>query len=61
MEVDETGTEAAATTAVVMRNAALVGQRPLQLIFDRPFLLLVVHDDSQLPIFLGKVKDPSAA
>eukprot|EP00877_Chromochloris_zofingiensis_P007336 jgi/Chrzof1/2856/Cz12g01120.t1 len=61
VEVDETGTEAAATTAVVMRNAALVGQRPLQLIFDRPFLLLVVHDDSQLPIFLGKVKDPSAA
>ena len=56
--VDEDGTEAAAATAVVMQDSAvLVSDR---LVVDRPFLF-VVHDTAHgTPYFLGRVLDPSA-
>jgi serpin B len=57
--VDEDGTEAAAATAVVMRDtsAMLPGG---SLVLDRPFLF-VIHDVETLtPLFMGRVSDPSA-
>jgi len=57
--VDEEGTEAAAATAVVMRetSARLVDS----FIVDRPFVY-VVHDTAHgTPLFLGRVVDPTAS
>jgi len=55
--VDEAGTEAAAATAVVMDESAVVTKR--QLLLDRSFLY-VVHDTAHgTPLFVGRVADPS--
>jgi serpin B len=56
--VDESGTEAAAATAVVMgETAARLPQQ--ELVLDRPFLF-VVHDTARgTPLFAGRVADPS--
>ena len=58
VSVDEHGTEAAAATAVVMREVAAPAE-PLTVVLDRPFLF-VVHDlQTRAPLFLGRVADPS--
>jgi serpin B len=57
--VDESGTEAAAATAVVMA-AASAKQAPVTMVVDRPFLF-VIHDlATATPLFLGRVMDPTA-
>jgi serpin B len=57
--VDESGTEAAAATAVVMRDLS-AAYAPHALICDRPFLF-VVHDTAHgAPLFVGRVADPTA-
>ncbi len=57
--VDEKGTEAAAATAVAM--AAMGAPAPIrQFIADRPFLF-VIHDvPTGIPLFIGRVGDPTA-
>jgi serpin B len=57
--VDESGTEAPAATAVVMR--AVSGTfSPHALVCDRPFLF-VLHDTAHgTPLFVGRVADPTA-
>jgi len=58
--VSEEGTVAAAATAVVMksRSARPVEPEPLRLTFDRPFLMLVVHTPTGLPLFVGRFNRP---
>jgi serpin B len=57
--VDEWGTEAAAVTAMVM---ALSGPPPAtaRFIADRPFAFAIVGGDDQIPLFIGRVSDPTA-
>jgi serpin B len=56
--VDEEGTEAAAATAVVMAETAAPVAVPF--VVDRPFLF-VVHDvEHGMPLFVGRVTDPTA-
>jgi len=56
--VDEAGTEAAAATAVVMRELSLPVSR-YELVLDRPFLF-VLHDTAHgTPLFVGRVADPT--
>jgi serpin B len=58
--VDEAGTEAAAATAIVMRDAAVMPASPhLDVQADRPFVI-VVREGSQV-LFLGHVTNPKAA
>lgn len=62
IEVDETGTEAAAATAVVMaRMSAAVepDDEPVLFTVDRPFLFVITHTESNEVVFMGKVTDPS--
>ncbi len=57
--VDEEGTEATAATAIIagITSAPIAS---LTLVLDRPFFL-VIHDvESRIPIFVGRVADPSA-
>ena len=57
--VDEQGTEAAAATAVVMRETS-ARITEVELTVDRPFLF-VLHDRATgTPLFIGLVRDPSA-
>jgi serpin B len=57
--VDESGTEAAAATAVVMRETSGM-LNTHDVVCDRPFLF-VIHDTAQgTPLFVGKVADPTA-
>jgi serpin B len=60
IQVDELGTEAAAVTALIMRVTSMPAPSP-EVMFDRPFLFLVVDDASGNVLFLGAVKDPSKA
>ncbi len=58
--VDEAGTEAAAATAVMMRTESM----PVidaEMVVDRPFLF-VIHDvATAVPLFIGRVTDPTAS
>ena len=57
IEVDRTGTKAAAVTAVVMTNESCVMEEetPPQVILDRPFVYAIIDTNTGLPIFLGTV------
>ncbi|SER63858.1 serpin family protein [Actinokineospora terrae] len=58
LRVDEQGLEGAAATAVAMALAALPTER-VDITVDRPFLLLVRHQDSGVVYFVARVTDPS--
>jgi serpin B len=56
--VDEEGTEATAATAIIAGTTS-APMPSLTLVLDRPFFL-VIHDvESRIPIFLGRVADPT--
>ena len=56
--VDETGTEAAAATAVVMTADSAQADPPQPLVVDRPFVFVIHDTEHGTPLFLGKVVDP---
>ncbi len=59
VEVDETGTEAAAATAIVMMpTAAMPSKPPVPFKVDRPFLFYLVDDATGAILFQGRVNDP---
>lgn len=59
VEFDEEGVKAAAATAVVMTRSA-PAREGVAFIADRPFAY-VIHDSTGMPLFVGVVRDPSAA
>lgn len=59
ISVDETGTEAAAATAVVVGLTSAIGQEPVAMTLDRPFLFIIEHGSTGEILFLGQVTDPS--
>lgn len=56
--VDEEGTEAAAATAVVMRETSAPIAEPFAV--DRPFLFAIHDVEHRAPLFVGRVVDPTA-
>jgi serpin B len=56
--VDESGTEAAAATAVIIADTSLP-PTPVPFTVDRPFLFFI-RDSSGLLLFVGQVTDPTA-
>ena len=62
IDVNEEGTEAAAATAVIMKASArfMNPEPPVEVIVDRPFLFAITDMASGLPLFLGRVTDPTA-
>jgi len=58
IEVDEEGTEAAAATAMVMKEK---GAKPKSNVFrvDHPFLYAIVEHETKAILFLGRCVDPS--
>ena len=58
--VDEKGTKAAAATVVEMeKQAAVIDAHSV--ILDRPFIFMILDNNTQLPIFIGCVKSPNEA
>jgi serpin B len=61
VKVDETGTEAAAATAVIMAGAAMVGNPPVEFRADHPFIYAIYDQETGTILFLGRVMNPQAA
>lgn len=60
LRVDEKGTEAAAVTMVAARDCAfLMEPEPRELYFDRPFVYMILDMETQVPLFVGIMDDPS--
>lgn len=61
--MDEEGTEAAAVTEVGMARVTSVMQErtPLQVHFDKPFLYMILDPETDVPLFMGIMDDPSQA
>jgi serpin B len=58
IKVDEGGTEAAAATAVVVRDSAVVAGPSHSFAVDRSFLFFI-HDDQGNVLFAGRIVDPT--
>jgi serpin B len=58
VEVDESGTEAAAATAVIIKATGLP-PTPIPLAIDRPFIYFIRDIATHTMIFAGRVVDPS--
>ena len=56
--VDESGTEAAAATAVIMGIKSAMPEDPVSLVIDRPFLFLIRHEPTGTILFMGRVVEP---
>ena len=61
VKVDEKGTEAAASTAVVTRfMSAIVGSgKPFRMIIDHPFAFAIAERGTGAILFVGTVFDPN--
>ncbi len=60
IDVNEAGTEAAASTAVVViRKSAAVGDQPTVFRANRPFLYFIKENKNNSILFMGKTGDPS--
>jgi serpin B len=59
IDVNEEGTEAAGSTAVVMSFGGVPPPNPVRFNADHPFLFLVRHNPSGSILFVGRVADPT--
>lgn len=55
--VNETGTEAAAATAVEMMTKSARPMRDRSIVLDRPFVYMIVDLETNIPVFIGTVTD----
>lgn len=59
LKLDEQGLEGAAATALMMRLTSMPTGRPVEMRVDRPFLLVVRHQETGVVYFLARVVDPA--
>ena len=60
IEVDNAGTKAAAVTVIEMVKATSIGPEETKYYYvtlDRPFVYMIIDTQTNLPIFIGQVKD----
>lgn len=60
VKVDESGTEAAAATAVIANTGAAAPVNPKSVNVDRPFLFMIRDVPTNSVLFAGRVLDPTA-
>ncbi len=56
IEVNSEGTKAGSSSAVVMEDSMPVSPDVEELKFERPFVFMIVENESSLPLFIGTVK-----
>ena len=60
IEVDEYGTKAAAVTSIsVVEITSLMPNDKVEMVLDRPFAFCIYDRVAKLPIFVGKLSDPT--
>jgi len=59
ISVDEKGTEAAAATGVAVGVTSIIGDAPIKVTLDRPFLFMIRDRQTGLIIFIGKLMNPA--
>jgi serpin B len=57
--VDEVGTEAAAVTSIMVGATAFIQETTPPIVFDRPFIFMLLDDSTSNVLFMGIVKDPT--
>ena len=60
IQVDDRGTKAAAVTAIFESGIAMEQEPPKEVYLDRPFIYMIVDNNTNLPIFIGYVLHPTA-
>ncbi|XP_049626701.1 serpin A3-8-like [Suncus etruscus] len=60
LDVAEEGTEAAAATGINMMNKSLI-RNSIVVDFNKPFLIIIISEDTQDILFLGKLANPITA
>ena len=58
LRLDEQGLEGAAATAVTFRTLSMITAPPVEVVVDRPFLLLVRHAETGVVYFFARVVEP---
>jgi serpin B len=62
VDVNEEGTEAAAATAVIMKQGSASPENPIpEFRADHPFLFLIQDNETGTILFIGRVVNPAAA
>lgn len=59
ISVDEKGTEAAAATGVAVGVTSIIGDTPIKVTLDHPFLFMIRDRQTGLIIFIGKLMNPA--
>jgi serpin B len=59
ISVDEEGTEAAAATAIII-GATSLGEEPIEVRFDHPFIFLIRDQDTGSILFIGRLIQPQS-
>lgn len=60
VKLDEEGTQAAAATeAAMMESCALEVEEPIEVSFDKPFLYFIMDMETELPLFVGIMDNPT--
>lgn len=57
--VDEEGTEASAVTEVVLRCGMSMEDQIIDVFFDEPFLYMIMEPDTDVPLFMGIMDNPT--
>ena len=61
IDVNESGTEAAAVTAVICELGASPNSfkvKEISMVVDRPFFFVLSDDESNIPVFMGVITEP---
>lgn len=58
IKVDEKGTEAAAVTSVAPETTSMPVELP-RVVFDRPFVYVIVDVTTGIPLFIGIMENPT--
>ena len=58
IKVDELGTEAAAASGIVLIKESFI-EPSAEFIVDRPFLFFIIDESNKLPLFAGRIVDPT--
>lgn len=59
IEVNEKGTKAGAVTVIeIQEKSAPMGDEVKTIVLDKPFLYAIIENDTNLPIFIGRLDNP---
>ncbi len=61
IQVDDRGTKAGAVTMVAMADRAIDPREVKTVYLDRPFIYMILDNETNLPVFIGTVMHPTAA